>query len=94
MKINFLTIVTAGILLLARAEAGELQVGFAQLSITPDLIDQWVDINNDAQFDPDIDLWTDVNGNKKFDAVWMAGFQKKRPAQGIKDDLMAVAVAS
>ena len=92
MKINFLTLVTAGILLLARVEAGELQVGFAQLSITPDLIDQWVDINNDAQFDPDIDLWTDVNGKEKFDAVWMAGFQKKRPAQGIKDDLMAVAV--
>ena len=79
------------IVLQARAQAEELQVGFAQLSITPDLIDQWVDVNNDAQFDPEIDTWSDVNGNGEFDAVWMAGFQNKRPAQGIKDDLMAVA---
>jgi len=92
MKNNFLTLVIFGMLLLARAQAGELQVGFAQISITPDVIDQWVDINNDAQFDPNIDLWTDMNGNGKFDAVWMAGFQNQRPAQGIKDNLMAVAV--
>ena len=75
-----------------KAHANELKVGFAKISITPDLIDEWDDVNNDAQFDSDIDLWTDVNGNGKFDAVWMAGFQNKRPAQGIKDDLMAVAV--
>ena len=70
--------------------ASEFKVGFAELSITPELIDEWEDINNDAQFDPDIDSWTDVNGNNKFDAVWMAGFQNKRAAQGVKDDLMAV----
>ena len=56
------------------------------------LIDQWVDVNHDAQFDSNIDLWTDVNGNGKFDAVWMAGFQNQRPAQGVKDNIMAVAV--
>ena len=92
MNQNFLTIAVVGMLLIARAQAGELQVGFAQISITPNIIDQWVDVNNDVQFDPDIDLWTDVNGNGKFDAVWMAGFQNQRPAQGIKDNLMAVAV--
>ena len=92
MKNTLFTLMIFGILSLARVHAGELQVGFAQLSITPDLIDQWVDIDNDAQFNPDIDLWTDVNGNGEFDAVWMAGFQNQRPAQGIKDDLMAVAV--
>ncbi|MBD27629.1 MAG: hypothetical protein CMO38_00080 [Verrucomicrobiaceae bacterium] len=70
--------------------AYELKVGFAELPITPDLIDAWEDINNDAQFDPDIDKWTDLNGNNQFDAVWMAGFQNKRAAQGVKDDLMAV----
>ena len=70
--------------------ANEFKVGFAELSITPKLIDEWEDINNDAQFDSDIDTWTDVNGNNKFDAVWMAGFQNKRAAQGVKDDLMAV----
>ena len=42
--------------------ANELKVGFAELSITPELIDKWEDTNNDAQFDPDVDKWTDVNG--------------------------------
>ena len=92
MKNNFLTLIIFGILLLTRAYAEELQVGFAELSITPNLIDQWVDVNNDAQFDREIDTWTDVNRNGAFDAVWMAGFQNQRPAQGIKDDLMAVAI--
>ena len=48
--------------------ANEFKVGFAELSITPELIDEWEDINNDAQFDSDIDSWTDVNGNNQFDA--------------------------
>ena len=80
------------IVLAAQLHANEFKVGFAELSITPDLIDEWEDKNNDAQFDSDIDKWTDVNGNNQFDAVWMAGFQNKRAAQGVKDDLMAVAV--
>ena len=80
------------IVLAAQLHANEFKVGFAELSITPDLIDEWEDLNNDAQFDSDIDKWTDVNGNNQFDAVWMAGFQNKRAAQGVKDDLMAVAV--
>ena len=61
-------------------------------SVTPAVVDNWVDVNNDAQFDPDIDTWTDGNGNGTFDPVWIAGFQKSRAAQGVKDDLMAVAV--
>ena len=85
-----LFLVFAGLLSL-QVQAKEFQVGFAELSITPNLIDEWEDVNNDAQFDPDIDKWTDVNGNNRFDAVWMAGFQNKRAAQGVKDDLMAVA---
>ena len=80
-----------GIVLSVQLHANEFQVGFAELSITPNIIDEWEDVNNDAQFDPDIDKWTDVNGNNQFDAVWMAGFQNKRAAQGVKDDLMAVA---
>jgi len=78
------------IFLASQIYANEFKVGFAELSITPELIDEWEDVNNDAQFDPDIDKWTDVNGNNQFDAVWMAGFQNKRAAQGVKDDLMAV----
>ena len=49
--------------------ANEFKVGFAELPITPELIDEWEDTNNDAQFDSDIDKWTDVNGNNQFDAV-------------------------
>ena len=78
------------IFLASQVYANEFKVGFAELSITPELIDKWEDTNNDAQFDPDVDKWTDVNGNNKFDAVGMAGFQNKRAAQGVKDDLMAV----
>ena len=79
-----------GFVFTSQIYANEFKVGFAELSITPELIDEWEDTNNDAQFDSDIDRWTDVNGNNKFDAVWMAGFQNKRAAQGVKDDLMAV----
>ena len=78
------------IVLASQIYAYEFKVGFAELPITPELIDEWEDTNNDAQFDSDIDKWTDVNGNNQFDAVWMAGFQNKRAAQGVKDDLMAV----
>ena len=92
MKNISITLMISGILLLAQAQAEELQVGFSQLSITPEIIDQWVDVDNDAQFDPKIDIWTDINGNGEFDAVWMAGFQNQRPAQGVKDNIMAVAV--
>ena len=38
MKKDFLTLIIFGILIIARAEAEELKVGFAQLSITPDLL--------------------------------------------------------
>jgi len=74
------------------AVASSLRVGFAQVPITPNVYDQWIDVNDDAQFDPDIDEWVDGNDNGQFDPVWIAGFQKQRPAQGVKDDLMAVAV--
>ena len=77
--------------LTAQLYASELKVGFAELSITPEILDEWEDVNNDAQFDQEIDKWIDGNGNNQFDPVWMAGFQNKRAAQGVKDDLMAVA---
>ena len=77
--------------LTAQLHASELKVGFAELSITPEILDEWEDVNNDAQFDQEIDKWIDGNGNNQFDPVWMAGFQNKRAAQGVKDDLMAVA---
>ena len=67
-------------------------MGFGQVRSPLDVQDQWTDVNDDAQFDPDVDEWIDGNNNGQFDPVWIAGFQKQRPAQGVKDDLMAVAV--
>lgn len=67
-----------------------LKVGFAAVRITPWVPDQWSDLNQDALYNPaDGDRYTDGNGNGKFDAVWMAGFHNKRPANGIHDDLWA-----
>lgn len=73
--------------------ASELQAGFGHRVITPVVHDSWTDLDNNAQFDEDLDDWIDGNSNGKFDPVWMAGFQNQRPAQGVRDDLMSVAVA-
>ena len=65
----------SSIVLNSQTYANEFKVGFAELSITPELFDEWEDVNDDAQFDQDIDRWTDGNGNNQFDPIWMAGFQ-------------------
>lgn len=68
----------------------QLKVGFAALPINPNVTDTWTDANGDARYDPDDgDTYEDVNQNGRFDAVWMAGFQNARPAQGIHDTLWA-----
>lgn len=75
---------------------GQLKVGVAKRSITPDLTkyDTWVDADNNAKFEPDKgDTYTDVNGNGDFDFVWMAGFSNNRPAKGTRDELWVRAVA-
>ncbi|MCS7019223.1 MAG: neutral/alkaline non-lysosomal ceramidase N-terminal domain-containing protein [Cytophagales bacterium] len=65
-----------------------LQVGFAKIDITPVVADRWTDANQDARFDKrDGDKWEDLNQNGHFDAVWMAGYQNKKPAQGVHDPL-------
>ncbi len=72
------------------AAKGKIEAGFSSIKITPDIPDRWHDANNDAQYNPqDGDSFEDLNGNGKFDAVWMAGFQHRRPANGIHDDLWA-----
>ncbi len=73
-----------------RAPESDLHAGFAALSITPQVPDQWADVDGNAQFNEDIDTWTDGNGNGRFDPVWMAGFQNQRPAQGVHDEIMAI----
>lgn len=71
-------------------EQAVLRVGFAKVDITPIVSDTWTDVNGDARFDKsEGDRWEDVNKNGRFDAVWMAGFQNKKPAQGIHDPLWA-----
>ena len=64
---GFCAYILLGILLNTQLNASELKVGFAELSITPELFDEWEDVNDDAQFDQDIDRWTDGNGNNKFE---------------------------
>ena len=53
---------------------GQLHAGFAAVSITPRIPDQWTDVNGDAQYIPeDGDTFQDGNGNGRFDPVWIAG---------------------
>ena len=67
-----------------------IKAGFAALSITPEVPDTWTDVDGDAQYFPEKgDTYEDGNGNGQFDPVWMAGFQNRRPAQGIHDELWA-----
>lgn len=77
----------------ARAEAPAphaFRAGFGSVSITPDAPDTWTDVDGDGKFTRK-DRYEDRNGNGRFDAVWMAGFQNRRAAAGVHDDLEAVA---
>jgi hypothetical protein len=74
-------------------EEAVLRIGFAALPINPEIPDRWTDINGDARYNPaDGDHYEDLNGNGRFDAVWIAGFQNRRPAMGINDTLWARAM--
>ena len=67
-----------------------LKVGFSAVSITPEIVDRWTDVNKDAKFNPgDGDTFEDLNGNGKFDPIWIAGFGQKRAANGVHDKLWA-----
>jgi hypothetical protein len=72
---------------------GQLQVGFATQKITPDLPDRWTDVDNNAKYEPEKgDTFIDGNKNGRFDAFWLAGFDNKRAANGIHDDIWARAI--
>lgn len=72
------------------AQEAPLQAGFSAVSITPEVPDTWTDVNGDARYnEEDGDTYQDGNGNGQFDPVWIAGFHKRRPAQGVHDELWA-----
>jgi len=85
---------------------GVLEVGVAKRDITPNLAlyDTFNDVNGNNHYDPSSgfaakfykdgkDTYNDVNKNGKFDPVWVAGFNSRRPAQGVHDPLWARAIA-
>lgn len=77
----------------ASDQSADIRAGFAKTSITPEILDRWTDVNDDAKFNPDDgDTFDDLNGNGKFDTQWIAGFGQRRAAQGVHDSLWARAV--
>ncbi|MFC2123363.1 hypothetical protein ACFLU5_01025 [Bacteroidota bacterium] len=74
----------------ATGSPGDIKVGFAALPITPEVVDTWNDINNDAKYrEKDGDTFNDNNNNGEFDAYWIAGFSNQRAANGVNDDVWA-----
>jgi hypothetical protein len=72
------------------AGTGTLKAGFSAVPITPEVPDTWIDNDSNAKYEPwKGDTYNDGNGNGEFDAVWIAGFSKKRAANGIHDHLWA-----
>ncbi len=74
-----------------RAEKeNSIRAGFSAVTITPTHVEPWHDMDGNARYEPEKgDTYEDTNGNGKFDAYWIAGFDDKRAAQGIHDDLWA-----
>lgn len=70
-----------------------IHAGFSAITITPDIVDTWTDKEGNFVYNPDQgDTYEDLTGTGRFDAVWMAGFQRSKPAQGVNDDLWARAM--
>lgn len=71
----------------------QFSAGFGAVSITPEIVDTWTDANGDARyFEEDGDTYNDNNGNGKFDVYWIAGFDNRRAANGVHDQLWARAM--
>lgn len=69
---------------------GQIRAGFAAVSITPEIVDTWNDVDGNARYEPKKgDTFNDLNENGEFDATWIAGFHNRRPANGIHDSLWA-----
>ncbi|NQU52948.1 MAG: hypothetical protein HQ522_10465 [Bacteroidetes bacterium] len=69
---------------------GQIQAGFAAMSITPEVVDTWNDVDNNFEYEPKKgDTFNDNNNNGQFDAYWIAGFHSSRAANGVHDSLWA-----
>ncbi|MEN8137647.1 MAG: neutral/alkaline non-lysosomal ceramidase N-terminal domain-containing protein [Bacteroidota bacterium] len=78
------------LLIIPEEEKSEIMVGASAQPITVDIVDTWNDVNSDAKFKPeDGDTYNDNNKNGKFDVYWIAGFDNKRAANGVHDDVWA-----
>jgi len=67
-----------------------MRAGFAAVTITPEYMEPWNDVDNNARYEQDKgDTYEDLNGNGKFDTYWIAGFGNRVAAQGVHDDLWA-----
>ncbi len=85
------------------ADDGQLYAGAARVDITPTSFETYTDIDGDNVFDGCItdpgatragcdEPFDDLDGDGEFDAMYIAGFQSPRPAQGIHDNLSVTAV--
>lgn len=71
-------------------EPGVMRAGFAAVTITPEYMEPWNDVDSNARYEPKKgDTYEDLNGNGKFDTYWIAGFGNRVAAQGVHDDLWA-----
>lgn len=81
------------------ANDNQLYAGVARMEITPEIIETYTDLNGNNQFDGCMtdptgerdgcndEGYDDVDGDGHFDAVWMAGYQSYRAAQGVHDPI-------
>lgn len=85
------------------AEDGQLYAGAASMEITPTYFETYTDVDGDDVFDGCLtdptatragceEPFDDADGDGTFDAMFIAGFQSPRPAQGVHDPLMVSAV--
>ena len=55
-----------------------MRAGFAAVTITPEYMEPWNDVDSNARYEPKKgDTYEDLNGNGKFDTYWIAGFGKR-----------------
>ena len=85
---------------------GQLYAGVARVILTPELTETFQDLNGNHVFDgcvnePDgaasgrpgcDEPFNDADGDGNFDAIWIAGFQSKRAALEVHDDMTLTAL--